>query len=327
MRHLNWLRFSRNLRALTQTLGDLLLSSPRRGIQWRRWLLSSSILFLMFPGNPVFSQCRLRKFLDASALNNESFGYSVSVSGSDIAIGGQGRGQVALYTLNGVNFFLDQIVTPLDGSGGTFGWSVSLAEDLMAVGHPFANDLGFQGGAAYIFERQDGVWVEVQKVFGSDTVAGDQFGYDISTDGQSILVSALAASYAGNSTVGAAYVFEKTGGLWLETQKLTPSMPDILDNFGLSLSLSGDAIVVGARNDDDLGNQAGAAYVFEDFGAGWVETAKLFASDGISGDAFGSSVAIDGDVILVGSPESAGTIGGVYVFELQGSLWGQTAKL
>ena len=104
------------------------------------------------------------------------------------------------------------------------------------------------------------------------------------------------------------------------------------DHFGLSMALSGSTMVVGAPGDDGLsGVDQGAAYVFSRYGDSWIQIAKLTASDAAANDRFGTSVSIDGDTILIGSPgDDVGANadqGSAYVFLKTDSIWSQNAKL
>ncbi len=119
-------------------------------------------------------------------------------------------------------------------------------------------------------------------------------------------------------------------GTWQEVAKLTASDASGGERFGLSVTFDGEAIVVGAP--DAGGDDSGAAYVFEfDSEAAWEEVAKLSASDAAAMDGFGTSVALDGDTILVGARghDASGTdSGAAYVFERNvGGLWVEAAKL
>ena len=115
-----------------------------------------------------------------------------------------------------------------------------------------------------------------------------------------------------------------------EVKKLTASDAEDLDNFGQSVAVSGDTAVLGASGEDAGGIQAGAAYVVrrDQGGSGnWGEVAKLTASDAQLGDFFGQSVAVSGDIVVVGAP---GFPGVAYVFQRnQGGAdnWGQVAKI
>lgn len=111
-------------------------------------------------------------------------------------------------------------------------------------------------------------------------------------------------------------------------QKLLPSDGALTDAFGTSVDVFGTTAVVGAPNKDSGGLfNTGAAYVFENNGSGWVEVAKLVAFDMGQNDRFGKSVAIHGNVIVVGAPENSAGRGAVYVFEDNGSGWQFTTKV
>ena len=137
----------------------------------------------------------------------------------------------------------------------------------------------------------------------------------------------MVGAYEDESEKGAAYVLAKdSSGAWSQVAKLTASDGEAGDIFGWSVAVDWDTVVVGARYDD-------SAYVFTKPGTGWAtatETAKLTASDGVVGDWFGQSVAVDGDTVVVGASEHDGS-GSAYVFtKAADSVWTdatQTAKL
>lgn len=99
----------------------------------------------------------------------------------------------------------------------------------------------------------------------------------------------------------------------------------VTDAFGVALAVDGDTAVIGAPFHDELGANAGAAYVFVFNGTDWVQQAKLLALNGSSGNEFGRSVAMDGDTVVVGAP--GGTTDRAYVFVRQGSTWSQQDEL
>ena len=176
--------------------------------------------------------------------------------------------------------------------------------------------------------------LQVAKLTASDGVAGDLFGHSVAVDGDTAVVGA----YQHGSGKGAAYVLAKdSSGAWSQVAKLTASDGgassdgEAGDIFGWSVAVDGDTVVVGARYDD-------SAYVFTKPSGGWAdwdpsndtETAKLTASDGMVGDWFGQSVAVDGDTVVVGASEDD-VSGSAYVFtKAADSVWTdatQTAKL
>jgi len=112
--------------------------------------------------------------------------------------------------------------------------------------------------------------------------------------------------------------------------KLTASDPAAGDQFGNTVSVSGDTAVVGAWSDDDAGSASGSAYVFTRSGSTWTQQQKLTASDAAAGDGFGWSVSVWGDTAVVGasSNDDAGSASGsAYIFTRNGSTWTQQAKL
>ena len=219
-----------------------------------------------------------------------------------------------------------------------FGWSVAISGDTVVVGAFSDDDNGSRSGSAYILERnQGGVdnWGEVKKLTASDAAEGDFFGYSVGISGDMVVVSALLD----DAFTGSAYVFERNvGGAdnWGEMKKLTVSDAAGGDNFGNSVAISSDTVVVGANRDDDDGSSSGSAYLFERNVGGadnWGEVKKLSASDVAQGDVFGSSVAISGDTAVVGAENKADVgfqSGAAYLFERNtggADNWGEVKKL
>lgn len=181
-------------------------------------------------------------------------------------------------------------------------------------------------------------WDEIIKTVASDRAAGDRFGISVSISGNKAVVGADKK----NSNTGAAYVFELNGGVWTETAKLEASDGAVDDYFGDMVGISGNKIVIGAYLQDfdasggSLAEDAGAVYIFELNNDVWSETAKLVASDRTTGDNLGRNVSISGDRVIIGAwKESHDAMGGTemtaagsaYIFELDGNVWSQTAKL
>jgi hypothetical protein len=222
-------------------------------------------------------------------------------------------------------------LTASDGTAGdNFGHLVSLSGDRLAVTAIRDDDHGTDSGAAYVFSWDGNAWVEQTKLTASDGAAGDNFGYGVSLSGDRLAVAAAFDDDYGDQS-GAAYVFSWDGSAWVEQAKLTPSDATTEDIFGSSVSLSGDRLVVGARQfNSDFPTRPGAAYVFDWDGSAWVEQAKLTASDGAAGDVFGYTVSLSGDRLVVGAHGNDGQgsdSGAAYVFDWDGSAWVEQAKL
>ncbi len=145
----------------------------------------------------------------------------------------------------------------------------------------------------------------------------------------------LASATYNDSSTGAAYVYRRddagtpldtSDDSWLHEARLTASDADNGDQFGISVAISGDTVVVGTDADDDGGSFSGSAYVFTRSVTNWTEQAKLIASDAAAGDSFGFSVSLSGDTAVVGSrlDDDGGTnSGSAYVFTRTGSSWSE----
>lgn len=188
-------------------------------------------------------------------------------------------------------------------AGSEFGSDVAISGDTIVVG---AAGTEFQHGAAYIFRRNHGggnQWGEVVKLIPSDSMPADRFGWSVAISGDIAVVSSLYSD-DGTDRIGAAYVFERNyGGLnhWGEVLKITASHGDVTDNFGYSVSISGNTIAIGAP----LHESNGAVYVYERSYGGtnnWGEVTKLTSSTTTIDDRFGFHTAIDNDIIAIGAP-------------------------
>lgn len=269
----------------------------------------------------------------------DRFGESVAISGNDALVGAPGdddggttAGAAYVYERCDSTFdFCDQPwreVGKLTAGDATasdvFGGSVAISGDHLIVG-------ARGDDSAYLFRRDGDQWLEVDKVSGSDTQAGDLFGSSVAISGDYAVVGAAHDDVAGitGGFEGSAYLFERRGDNWVEVAQLFASDAGDGDFFGLSLTISGDHVIVGAVGD---GFSRGAAYVFERSGDDWLPAGKLIPSDADLGDdvLFGSSVSVDGDfaVIAARGDDLAGIdSGAAYVFRRGGTGWLEIGKL
>lgn len=221
-----------------------------------------------------------------------------------------------------------------------FGISVSLDGDTALVGADWVGSTGFNTydglGAVYVFHFAGASWAQTGKLTASDAQAGDWFGWSTALYANMAVVGAFRDDDADpddpNCDSGAVYVFRWNGSQWDEVAKLRAQDASCSAWFGVSVALTGDRIVVGAL--DFLNGGSGSAYVFRFDGSVWTEEAKLVASNGAESDHFGTSVAIDNDVIVVGSPgndtacpKTQCNSGSAYVFRFDGSNWIEKAAL
>lgn len=220
----------------------------------------------------------------------------------------------------------------------SFGNSVALSGDTAVVGAWSDDDAGSLSGSAYVFVLSGGVWTQQAKLTASDGAFQDRFGNSVAVSGDTVVVGAYADDHVNGSfnNEGSAYVFVRTGSVWTQQAKLTASDAAVLDDFGISVAVSGDTAVVGAWKDDyphmpfDIAD-GGSAYVFVRSGGVWTQQAKLTASDAgsdNSGDLFGIAVAVEGDTAVVGARDAnVPHTGAAYVFTRTGEVWTEQAKL
>jgi len=141
-----------------------------------------------------------------------------------------------------------------------------------------------------------------------------------------LFVCMLVIAISGTSVIGKISQDEQSSVMvgWSEMTKLLASDGAASDNFGWSVSISGEYAVVGAMSDD---SGRGSAYVFKRSGTSWTQEAKLTASDGAAGDLFGHSVSITGEYVVIGATQDDSYLGSAYVFKRSGTSWTQEAKV
>jgi len=333
----------------------------------------------------------------------DAFGWSVAVSGDTMVVGAwlesssatgvdgdqsdnraRWSGAAYVFVRNGTNWSQQAYLKASNtGAEDEFGTSVAVSGDTIVIGAPYEdgnatgvdgdqyNDSASQAGAAYVFVRNGTNWSQQAYLKASNTGAGDDFGLSVAVSGDTVVVgapgeSSNATGVNGNQTndlafaSGAAYVFVRTGTTWSQEAYLKASNTGEFDDFGWSVAVSGDTVVVTADAEDSRsigvnGNQSnnfatdsGAAYVFVRSGTNWTQQAYLKASNTGAGDYFGGgygiygSVAVSGNTVVVGAPDedsnatgvngnqsnnTATNSGAAYVFVRSGTTWSQQAYL
>ena len=300
--------------------------------------------------DPVFSQAK--KITASDGVSGDLFGDSVSISADTVVVGATGDNDNG--TASGAAYIFERHQGGADNWGQTkritasdaaanqsFGNSVSISADTVVVGAYGDNDNGNVSGAAYIFDRHQGGadnWGQTKKITALDAAASDRFGNSVSISGDTVVVGAHGNSEPAYAT-GSAYIFERNqggAGNWGQVKKIVTADGVYNDNFGISVSISGDTVVGGASGDDDNGSLSGSAYIFDRDQGGadnWGQTKKITASDGAGSANFGHSVSINGDMVVVGAygdKEKGSAAGAAYVFDRhQGGAdnWGQVEKI
>jgi len=266
------------------------------------------------------------KLLPDDGAAKDWFGFFCGVSGNHAVVTanrdddlGTDSGSAYIFEKIGAAWVQTAKLLASDGAAGDeFGYSCSISGTTAVITAPYDTDGEVDAGSAYVFENVSGSWVETAKLVPSTGASQDRFGWSVSVDGDTVVVGAAFDDDKGTDS-GSAYVFEKIGGAWVETAKLLAADGAARDELGGGVSVSGTKILLAARNDDDNGFNSGSAYLFEQLGGNWVQTAKLLPRDGAAGDEFGFQGAIGGDVALVGArhdDDLGGNSGSVYFFSV-----------
>ncbi|GAA0714560.1 hypothetical protein GCM10009430_07930 [Aquimarina litoralis] len=278
----------------------------------------------------------VQKIVASDRQENDNFGYAVAIDDDFIAVGsflededGIGNNTIqdagSVYMIkkgaNGIWGESQKIVASDRDFFNWFGEKVSISNDYLVVAakeeseDAQGNNYLGEAGAAYIFHK-DGSdnWSQTQKITASDRSVFANFGTDVSIDGNFIAVGAIleGEDALGQNTLteaGAAYIFEKTNsGIWIQVDKLVPSDRNTGDEFGISVSIHGDHVIVGAnREDEDENggntlNSSGSAYIYErdSFGS-WNQIQKVVASDRSNVDNFGFDVSLSEEYAFIGA--------------------------
>lgn len=283
---------------------------------------------------------QIAKLTASDATAGDFFGYHVAVHANVVVVGapysdpkGDLSGSAYVFKTNGITF--TQVAKLIENDGAEsdyFGSAVAVHGDYIAVSSPFAVVEGFERGAVSIFKNISGTITQIAKISPTDKTTRDDFGRAIDLEGDLLVVGApLDDDVADNS--GAVYVYQLSNGNFSLLAKLVANDGQVGDKLGFTVSVQGDLVVAGALYDDDNGDDSGSAYVFRRSGGTFTQIAKLAPMDGKPGDSFGGSVAVYGDVVLVGAygadEEENGLYesGKAYVFRNTNGSWSQTLIL
>ena len=269
------------------------------------------------------------KLIADDAATKDLFGVSVAIDGDTVVVGsffdddkGSHSGSVYVFRGSGDAWSQQGKLVASDGvEGDLFGIAISISGDVVAVGSPWADAPGTDSGAIYVFRWDGSEWLQEAKLTPGDGAAQDLFGYSVSISGDTIVAGAILADAQGRDS-GAAYVFQWDGTTWSQKAKLTADGGNGGDLFGVSVSIKGDAAIIGASHE---GKGSGAAYIFRRIDSTWAQEAKLALED-TGENLFGSSVVLGADVVVVGAP-AYGSSGSAHIFRRQGSTWSRTARL
>ncbi len=300
-------------------------------------LATGVLLSAVIGATPVNAQCQTHELSQLHADDasiSDKFGVSMSSSGDTVVIGAFGdeneTGAAYVFVTDGESWTQEaKLVAPDGAFTDFFGWSVAITGDTIVVGSRYDDDAGGNSGSAYVFERSGTSWSYQAKLTAGDATDVDLFGESVAIDGDTIVVGAIGDDDLGEHS-GSVYVFVGSGTSWSQQAKLVAVGGQAWDEFGFSVDIEGDTVVVGSIGDNDNGSNSGSAYVYTRTGTSWNAGVELHPDDGATSDNFGNCVALDGVTLVVGAPaddDMGSTSGSAYVFQGSGTLWTQVDKL
>jgi hypothetical protein len=280
---------------------------------------------------------QVQKLTASDGVADDAFGFAVAVSSDTVVAGAFQHNHI-----NGAAYVFERNqggadnwgqVKELTTSDGIMmdelGASVAISGDTVLVGAPNQNSIT---GAVYVYERNQGGaenWGQTNRLTASDGAVNDGFGFAIAISGDTLVSGAFNKN---GGMPGVAYVYERNqggAGNWGQVQKLTTSDAGV-GRFGFAVAISVDTIVVGAPfSTTTAGKAAGVVYTFSRNQGGaenWGEIQKLTPGDAATDDAFGDSIAIDGDTVVGGAPGKNSITGAAYTFNNQCGQWTQTRQ-
>jgi VCBS repeat-containing protein len=293
----------------------------------------------------------VKESTNSNGTTSTTFAYSVAasrdfvVTGTPRDLAGTNRaGSAYIYSRNAAGPNTWTQVKKLIGTGtqtttDQFGNSVAISSNTIAVGA-----YGTGTGTAYVFDRNQGGtdnWGVTTKLTPADGASADRFGSAVAMDGDTLVVGSSRNPALGTAArIGAAYVYSRNqggAGNWGLVKKVIPTDGADGDEFGFSVAINRDTVVIGSRV-NSMGNnvnRGGSVYIFDRNQGGsnnWGLVRKISGSDTANNDLFGQAVGLSGNLLVVGAPfnSSASTGGAVYAFDRnQGgsNVWGQLTKI
>jgi uncharacterized repeat protein (TIGR01451 family) len=316
---------------------------------------------------------------------DDHFGQSVAISGDTLVVGAFGEdskatgiggnqdddtvgsaGAVYVFTRSGTDWSQQAYIKASNTAEfQRFGTSLAISGETLAVGAPGDS---LNTGAVYVFTRNVTTWSQQAVIKASNAEERDFFGNAVALFGDTLAVGATGEdsnatgvggdqsnNSQGTTNAGAVYVFTRSNNAWSQKAYIKASNTGYNDEFGVSIAISADFLVIGASGEDSNGKGidgsqntktsggSGAVYVFQGSGASWSQVTYIKASNADESDNFGNALALSGNRLLVGArlEDSKATgqdgnqnsnllnhnAGAAYVFVHDGESWSQQSYL
>tara|TARA_B110000444_G_scaffold111119_1_gene104869 strand:+ start:91 stop:1413 length:1323 start_codon:yes stop_codon:yes gene_type:complete len=262
------------------------------------------------------------KLQASDAAYRDYLGFSVAIDGDTIVVGAFGEdtgadsaGAAYVFTRSGTTWSQQAKLQASDAQASDqfAREAISISGDTIVVGAYREDTGGSDAGSAYVFIRSGTSWSQQAKLQASDAAAGDRFGAAVSISSDTIVAGASLEDTAGTDT-GSVYVFTRSGTSWSQQAKLVAGNPSGLDEFGKSVDIDGDTVIIGATKEDTGIQDTGAAYIFTRSGTTWSEQKLLKGSDVPAYKRFGWAVAIDGSTAVGTTKLIDSNTGAAYTF-------------
>lgn len=289
--------------------------------------------YVFYEDNGVWTQQAKLVAKDGKA--DDYFGISVAIAGDRILVGaieaannGLRTGAVYVYERTNKVWSLTQKLTPSIGSlNDYFGYAVALEGNIAVIGAPQTDTVAFDSGAAYIFRHDGTQWTEQEKLVPATGGIYGFFGGSVALYGTTALIGQW--DDGSDQYKGSVFAFKENAGSWVLQEELKASDASANDTFGFSVAIYNNKAFVGAPFRDGACPNSGAVYVYGRYNDDWCEEQIIVPDDKNAAQAFGSSVAIYGDMAAIGSywdEDNGDYSGSAYAYRNVDKEWTQHFK-
>ena len=313
-------------------------------------VVNAGVVYVLTESNGVWTE--QQRLFASDAVTGGVFGASLAIRGDTAVVGVPGvvyggsrpagdaaergsstNGAVYVFTAHdGVWRETAKLVADDGEPGDQFGVQLALSDTTLLVGAPFeTSDVDRPNqGAAYVFTKSGDSWTQTRKLIAPDARANDLYGWSVALDGTTAAVGAKNATLNRHEPdQGTVYVYD--AATWTQTQKLWALDGARSDQFGQSVAISGDTLMVGAYNGgSDVGGHGGV-YVYGRTGSSWSQQQKLTSQNGDLFDVFGTTIALSDTTAVIGAPYTmlGGNTqqGAAFVFTRRDGLWQRSQRL
>ena len=208
--------------------------------------------------------------------------------------------RIGIFRRNGLIWAQQTLLQATDPGTG-FGGSLAIDGDYLLAGVTEEHYWGWPYVGVEVYKGDGNNWVKQGTLIHRDFSIYDGFGGSVSIDGEYAIIGAPGSRPGGYYYSGAAYIFRRSGSVWVQEAKLVPDnlMEDLY--FGAPVDIEGDSAIVGIPLDDTEGNAMGAVAVYKRMGATWVRQEVIRTRDADRYSGFGDSLAISGDYAIIGA--------------------------